>query len=1104
MKSWYLLYFLILWSACNESIPEECQSSGVFTELNPDSTGIHHQFGLLSHSNVEGGGVAIADINNDGLQDIFLSGDSLHGLYRNEGGLKFSNVFSESGIPHFRGLTSVVFWDLDGDGLKDLIIGKRSTSTNFLYPKVNQGNISFNDTSSNLRVFINLGNFKFKESNSISIQTNETVSGIALADFDKNGLLDIAFCSWDVALFNGALKNLRSDTMKSDPVAKVFMQTKLNVFSESSLSLGITGGNRAILTSNSLIATDLNNDGWTDLVVTNDFETPDFYFFNQGGKKFRNIETEVTSYYSMGVDAADVNNDGLVDVFTTDMRPHKYYNQKTQGYEKSYEKEELLVKKKGLKSQQNVRNTLQINQGFNQFSEVGEAIGADATEWSWSVLMADFDNNQHKDIFIGNGFYHQNMMQLDAPLIADSLMTLNGSDAVIKSLIADTISEPYFHNYMFSNQGNMKFDDMSCQWLGRYPHSTRGAAYGDLDNDGDLELVFNNAKQQSVILRNNTVETTTSKFIRLNILNAGLQALHSTCQIYYDKNTQYIEMNPCRGFYSSSEQIFHFGLGNHTGKVDSIVITWANGEFSVIKDITTPRLLQINYRTIPRKPRVETVVDKLIFTESKPTNFSYRHTENDYTDFEQNLLLPKMYSRQGPFSAVGDLDGNGLQDMIIGGPTGQPSTIIYQTSSGEFTTDTIFAWNDRDYEDAGVAIFDINQDGRNDIFIASGGNEHPKESRLYSHRYYLNQGNGKYDRFDTGIRSSASIVKVGTLDSKVVVFIGGRIVPWNYPETPPSFLLTFQNGKFLDVTESLAPELKAIGMVTSAVWSDFTGDGRMDLVLAGEYMSPKFFTNHNGRLKNVSDNIIGLQNMTGLWTSVVEGDFNSDGKQDFIFGNLGDNTRYKAQKDWPLELFANDFDRNGSVDVITASYEQGNLYPTKQLSTLRSRIGGLAKKYFRYSSFAKATVWDIFDEGLLRNGFHAIAQTTQSYYFENQGNNEFQYKPLSFWAQVSPIMGMKVLDFDNDGFTDVMIVGNDFSFEVERGKYSAQKGLILKGDGNGGFIEILSRESGFNAFGDCRFLETLEVPGTRGVFVVGRNNSKALLFEYFKSGKKGV
>lgn len=1081
----------------------------LFKLLNSGQTGIEHKFGELEHAGLEGGGVAVGDLNGDDLYDIFLVGDSLHGLYENIGNLKFKNRFPESNIPPIRGATSVLIYDINSDGMQDIILGKRPYSNNPLYQLKHQ-NTKLENEVSNIQIFLNQGDFKFSDSEEFSINMNQAVSGMTLADFDKNGLTDIAISTWDVDFseISTALLSIEELNVRNESPTRVFMQTKKGHFEDKTFELGINKGSR-VKTSFSLTATDLNNDLWPDLIISNDFDIPDMVYLNNGGKSFEMIDIQKSmSFFSMGIDAADITNNGLIDFMISDMRPVGYYRQKTVKYEKLFEWNSMAPHSDI--SKQQVKNTLFINNGDLHFSEISEMINTDATDWSWSVLLADFDNNQYKDIFIANGYYYQKFFRYDTPLFFDSVRRkwpeMSDIDFLIKLQEIDSVTDPVFKNYFFKNNGNLNFENVSSLWQEEFEMNTRGASYADLDNDGDLDLVLNNSKEKAAIIENKSNEKSAANYLRIKLTdNNNRCLLHSKINIYYSiggqSKMQMQELQPCRGFYSNSEDILHFGLSKQS-RIDSLIVTWPLGKKTLLKDIAANQVLEIQYPSEDKLVTNERKPKNKIYREEKTDGLDFTYLENDFNDFIENPLLPQMFSREGPAVAIADISRNGLDDIVISGAAGKKTSIFYQFEKGKFNIDTSSILKHEYWqEDGAILVFDYDSDGLNDIFIASGGYEKASEDSFYTHRIYRNLGNGKFQKEDIlpDINSSASIAKLTYLDddsSKALIFIGARVEPKKYPATPNSYLITYQNGKFVDVTEELAPELMKIGMVADATWTDFDNDNKADLVVVGEYMSPQFFRNSSGTFNNVSNELLPNENLSGFWNCITPGDFNKDGKTDYILGNLGLNTRYKASEEYPLEIFAADFDDNGYTDVITAYYEKGKLYPVKPLNTLKNRINGFSKKYFKHADFASKDLYSIFDSNTLNNALHLKAHTTASILLQNNGSGKFIIKQLPIPAQIAPIQDALVIESNKQ--TDILLVGNFYPAESERGAYTASNGLILRVDDNGDLKTMQASETGFSVNGDCRFVKYIN-KNSNPMILVGRNNDSLKVFSLLKA-----
>lgn len=1073
-------------------------SQELFKELSESESGIGHVFGKLPHAGLEGGGVAVGDLDGDNLPDIFLVGDSLHGLYQNKGELQFENVFSESGIKPFRGATSVLIYDINADGKNDILIGRRSVSNNPLYQMM-VSDPTLEKTESNLLVYLNQGGFKFKMASNYSIKTQQAVSGMALADFDKNGFPDLLISSWDVdfSKVNSSLLSVEALQKAEETPAQLFMQIEKGVFEEKAFEMGLKGGS-TIKSSFSVAATDLNNDGWVDIIISNDFDIPDRTFINQDGKSFEEMDIQqAMSFYSMGMDAADLTNDGRIDFMISDMRPTGYYRQKTVKYEKLFEWNNMTATADIKK--QNVRNTLFVNNGNLHFSEIGQMINADATDWSWSVLLADFDNNEHKDIFISNGYFYQEFFKFDTPLYFDSMRraftNLSHEDFLIRLQKRDTITAEHFKNFYFSNKGNLDFENVSESWRKSKALNTRGAAYADFDLDGDLDLVLNNAKQKSVILEN----LSKANYLRVQLKSKELKVLlHAKVKAFYDGKIQLQELNPCRGFHSSSESILHFGLGEFE-KLDSLVIHWPNGKQSKLENVSANQVLEVFFEDqILEQTRSEKSIS--FFEETELPGLDFKHKENDYNDLEDYPLLPKMYSREGPSIAVDDLNGDELEDIVIGASAGFSTRIYYQNKKGAFELDTLCGLqNEAWQEDGNVLIFDFDSDGDIDLYIASGGSEELDGADFYQDRLYENIGKGKFKKKDLlpKIESSTGVVKMTYLkadSTEPILFVGGRLKAGFFPKSPKSYLLKYNGEKFEDVTERVAPGLSEIGMVTDAVWSDFNQDNLIDLIVVGEYMSPKFFQNNNGQFKNVSNTILPNDSLNGFWNCIETGDFNQDGRVDFALGNAGLNTRYKASYEYPLKLFAYDFDHNSYMDIITAYYEDGRLYPTKMLNALKNRLAGFSKKYYKHSTFAASDVYSIFDSVDLINAQHLKVHTTSSVLLLNKPDGTYQAKELPVESQVGPVQDFLKIDYNNDENLDLLLVGNFYPIESQTGAYTAFSGLLLESDKYGNFYPV---DSGFLMNGDCKEIEIIQVK-KKTFILVSRNGESMKVFSVQK------
>ncbi len=1041
----------------------------------------------MDNTPYEGCGVGVADFNNDGLQDVFFVGDSVFALYKNLGNLKFQNVIATSGIRIETGAHTISIADINNDGLPDIVIGFSNA-------------FHWEDTT-HIRIYFNTGNFTFQEQNHrFKINSRlPQISRINLVDVNHDGHLDFIIHHWngdDVSSYGALLNNTKG---KDEPTENLYYD-KLFVFENGKYIDKTREYNFRVKTPvhtafNSL-ATDINADGWTDIVVANDFDTPDLIYINKEGKKFeeqREKFFKVTSFYSMGSDVADINNDGLLDFVTCDMRPVGNFRSKTIRYETSYTWQHLYHDKVNFIADQSVRNTLQLNNGNGTFSEIGQYAGIDATEWSWSPLLADFDNDGFKDLFISNGVWHDRAYQYDFIHLMDSFRNLPEPVNFYEMFQHDTLIPEHFKNYIFKNNGDFTFSNKQTEWGFEKPIDSRGAAYADFDNDGDLDIVVNNSNGISFIYRNNSEKINPQNFLRVALKHENnLPVFHSTVTIFYDNGKmQFSEMNPIRGFYSTSEAMLHFGLGT-TQKVDSLIVRWNDGKIQKINAPEINKTIMLLHQNALTESNVKKPITKTIFEPSALINF--KHQQDDWTDFLINPLLPNQYSQLGPAIACGDLNGNGKDDFITGGSQNELAYIFFAEDSGGFRKEN-FLSEEKKYNDMGILLFDIDNDGDLDLYMASGGYRFPEGHQNLKHRLYLNDGNGNFSAADNlpAIFASASSVTACDFDKDgfTDLFVGGRVTSHEYPLPPKSYLLKNMGGKLVDVTDDVVPELRNIGMVTASLWTDFDDDGWFDLIVVGEYMQPEFFRNNGkGNLERVTDKLSFGQSLKGFWNSITGVDIDNDGDTDYILGNLGENTRWKATPTQPLEIFAADFDANGSLDIIATYRENGKRYPTKPLDVYKTRISGLAKIYYKYAMFGNATIEDMFGKEKVEKAFRLEAHETASGILLNEGNGKFTFKKFPAQAQWSPVFGLHADDFDGDGFADVLLTGNFHHPEIERGKYTALNGLFLKGNGLGDFLVLNSSESGFLVKGDARALSLFRLG--KEILVLASQNSDSL------------
>jgi len=1092
--------------ATDQDDAKNVKKSAQFKILGKDQTGIDFSYGKSTYSLIEGAGAGVGDFNNDGKLDIFLVGDSLHGLYINKDDLQFKNYIHESGIPPTVGASSVTIWDFNGDGWDDILIATKDKSSNPRYTvNVEKHNLP-NKFNTNILLFYNNKNLTFDYvSDSLNLLKRGNFSGASINDINNDGRVDILLTEWhlDFGENDDMLPHLLSKEQNSNLTDfTIFIRNKTKGFKEKRIKTP-ESIQSDLTTSFSIFSGNIfGNYQNTEAFITNDFDKHDYFLKNEDDSLRAEIfeVNNTTSFFSMGLDVSDINNDLQPDILTADMRPHSNFRQKLMRFEKPISWKFMSKIERKFQIQE-VKNTANVRISQNKFSEIGQMLGMDATDWSWSILASDLDNNMSKDLFISNGYYLQELLSYDAPLFIDSLRENKISKA--QYLNSDTFTKEHFTNYFFSNNGDLQFSQIKSNSIIRdNPNNTRGAAYGDFDNDGDVDIVANNHKQNAIIYKNLTIENAgkNANYLRVELLGQPTQILNAQLYLFNGQVSQYFEIQPVRGFYSTSEKIAHFGLGGQTSPVDSLIIRWGNGQWTQLQDFSPNQVLQVHYDSVAQSTNILLSFDEQeIIKPQSIKGLTYKYKENDFIDFRIDPLLPRYYSCEGPTLDVGDLNEDKFDDVVIGGAKGQTTGVWLQDEDESFIReDTLLPPKDSSYEDAGIALLDYNQDGLNDLYVASGGFEKQAGKTYYHDRLYKNMGNGRFKRSDDlpEIDGSSSCVKVCDYDGDgdPDLFVGGRVTPQKFHERPSSHLLENDNGVYRERTESLAPALQDIGMVTDAVWADVNQDGQMDLVVVGEYMPVTFLIQEKGQFVDRTRKYLE-QPKNGYWHSISKGDFNEDGKDDFIVGNLGMNTRYEAALDSPLIIYMNDFDQNGYVDIISTFYRNGRRYPVKNLQTLSSRVNGLSKRFTRTEKFAKSDVEDIFGSQHLDEADQYKIHTTASVIIESDSPGvTYNASKLPQWAQVGPIMDSYVEDYTGDGKSDVLIIGNFHHAEVERDRYTAMKGFLLRGDGKGNFDTKLPRETGFTVPGEGRSLGEITIGGQEHILAT-QNDDSLKVFE---------
>lgn len=1085
----------------------------LFHLLNSSHTGINFSNNLTESDTLNilneeyiynGGGIATGDFNNDGLPDLFFTGNMVDNkLYLNEGKLKFKDVSEIAGIlGEGKWCSGVTVVDINQDGWLDLYvsatINKDSTHRkNLLY--VNEG---LNDK----------GIPTFKEAASqFGIDDSGNTTQAAFFDYDNDGDLDLYLLT---NVMNSKIpttyrtKHVDGSSINND---KLFRNNGNGTFTNVSKEAGILIEGYGL----GITISDINLDGWLDIYITNDYLSNDLLYINNQDGTFSNKIDEYLkhqSFSAMGVDVVDINNDGLVDIIALDMLPESNERKKQMLGATNYT--DYINNTKYNFQHQYVRNTLQLNNGFSPsghptFSEIGQYANIYQTDWSWAPLVADFDNDGFRDIIATNGFPKD---------VTDRDFSSYRSGAVgniaSQMLLNDSIPVVKISNYGFRNNGNLTFSDKTKDWGLDIPSFSNGAIYVDLDNDGDLDVVVNNINDKAFVYKNTLKDNKTNEaentFLRIKLEGEApnLLGVGAKLKVYSNGNVQFFEQSPVRGYLSSIDNIAHFGLASMS-TVDSIEVWWPNGKFKSYKEVAADQVFiakasDASFREIPseydkgkkHKPLVEEV--------SKEYNLKFKHEEEDRIDFNLQRTIPHKYTQSGPGISVGDINNDGLEDFFIGGPAGKKGTFFIQDKDGKFNASTknISLPGGKYEEDMGSLFFDADNDGALDLYIVSGSIEAEPGSNEYQDRLYLNDGKGNFTLSNRLPRNhtSGSCVKAAdfTRNGFLDLFVGGRVVPGAYPQPAPSSIYRNENGRFVDITDEVCPELKTLGMVTDAIWSDFDNDGATDLIVVGEFLPVTFFKNVGGKLENVTSST-EISDMVGWYNSIAAADFDNDGDIDYVVGNLGLNTHYKASQEQPLSVYAKDFDNNESMDAILVNYiknKEGKMepYPLASRDDMISQMVHIRRKFPRYEDYGKATIYDLLSKEEVEGALVMHATHFASSYIENLGNGKFKMATLPKEAQMGPVFGILPDDVDGDGNTDILLVGNNYATEVFTGRYDAMIGLYLKGDGKGNFAPQPVSKSGFFVDGDAKGLVNVRGANGEDLLLVTQNQDSLKVF----------
>ena len=1049
-----------------------------------------------------GGGVAIGDINNDGLPDIFFTsnmGDNK--LYLNKGNLQFDDITDKTGFKQdSMWSTGVVFVDINNDGWLDIYV-------------CNSGHMSSGNRLNKL--YINNHNLSFTESAAqYGLDHKGYSTQVSFFDYDLDGDLDCFMIDNSPIPVNQLGYNNKRDLPENEWKVGEFLKGGGNhlyrndnghftdVTKESgihssliSFGLGVSVG-------------DINSDGYPDIYVSNDSYERDYLYINQKNGTFKDeFENRIdhTSFSSMGSDLADINNDGLPDIFNTDMLPDDDYRLKTTG---AFDNIDLFHTK--LKTgfyYQYVKNCLQINNRHGKFIETGNYSGVSASDWSWGALMFDMDNDGFNDIYVCNGV-NRDVTDLDfIEFFANDViqkMVLTGQKQDVDEVLKHIPQNPLV-NKAFHNQHDLRFVDMAKAWGLQQPSFSNGAAYGDLDNDGDLDLVVNNENQESFLYRNNSRELNKHHYIGVKLIGKDKNtfAIGSKVNIYRGSEIITRELNPSRGFQSSMDYKLIIGLGKETS-IDSMEVIWPDLSVSkyqhpvidtvhVLKQVEKNNLFR-SYKNPASTPLLDSV--KTIFV---------KHVEDENVDFYYERNLPKLLSREGPKAACGDVNNDGLEDLYIGGTAGHPGQLYLQDKNGAFAMKPQKIFDQfSDFEDIAVLFFDYDHDGDLDLLVCPGGNNNKPNTRQMQLRLYRNDGKGNFDidvnAFpNTGMNISVAIAEDFNHDGFQDLFVGGRNDPRNYGVDPSSYIfLNDGKGHFTEIAKTKNPDIANIGMVTGAVWADITGDAEKELVIVGEWMAPRIFSFSKDHFTEVKTN---LTDMLGWWQTVAVADINGDGKNDLIIGNIGENFYLHPDKEHPVKLWLNDFDQNHSSDRVLTSTINGKDMPVFMKHEMEDQVPSLKKKNLKHQNYAGKPIQELFSDELIKSCTVKNFNYCASVIAINNGNGQFSVQKLPAQLQLSSVNALHITDLNNDGKPDLIFGGNEYGFLPQFERLDAGRGGVMLNKGNAVFTVLDSEESGINLDGQIR--DIAEIKGAAGKEILFlRNDMYPVLFRVKNASNK--
>jgi len=1081
----------------------------LFDSLNSSSTNIDFNNQIIENEfyNIltfeyfyNGGGVGVGDFNNDGLSDIFFSGNIVSNkLYLNQGDLSFTDISSEAGIEASdKWCTGVSVVDINHDGWLDLYL---CTS---VYNPDKRGNILFINqgvNESGVPVFVDKA-----EEYGIA-DTGFSIQGVFF-DYDNDEDLDLYVLTNQVETISPNRHRVKINNGTSPSNDRLYRNNGDGTFTNTSMEAGIFLEGYGL----GISVQDFNQDGWKDLYITNDYMTNDVMLINNRDGTFTNRIRHYIKHQNhsaMGHDVADINNDGLPDIISLDMVPEDVQYMKRTMMPTTYD--DYVRNKQFGYEHQYIRNVLQLNNGPDSlgnhiFSEISLYADVFATYWSWAPLFADYDNDGLKDLFISNGF-PKDVTDMDFGAIR-----YQKSMAFEKETLLERIPESKAPNFLYRNVDGISFEKKTREWGLGDPSFSNGAVFSDLDNDGDLDIVTNNINQEAFIYRNNLRELHPAQSnylrIRLNGPERNPMGIGSKITVWADGEKQYLEYSPYRGYKSSVEPYIHFGLGT-TSQVDSILVVWPNNTRKVIGKTPANQIISVEYDGGTLRYQDKRPPGPKFFREaSESVQVKFKHFDDVFIDFNIQLTIPHQFSQYGPSVSVGDINGDSQLDFFLGGSLGTAGTFYIQ-QDGIFTRQDLDQDDQKKQEDLGTLLFDADLDGDLDLYIVSGSYEQALTESAYTDRFYENDGSGNFLKLDNALPEflvSGSCVKAADYDQDgdLDLFVGGRLYPGKYPMPVSSFLLEniseAGNIRFRDATAEDGPDLTELGLVMDALWTDFNNDHQADLVIAGEWMPLTFLENRNGKLVNITGQT-GISEFTGLWRSLAGADFDNDGDIDYVAGNLGENSFYKASLEEPMVAYADDYDNNGMTDIIMGRYfadvnGKRDLYPVHSADDLLKQVPVFKGRFESYADYGYVTLDEVFTDAERSNSYKINVTCLSTSYIENLGNGTFRLIRLPSKAQFAPIYSIMAHDVNEDNLPDIILTGNDFGNNPYWGRYDAFNGLVLLNDGDNEWKETMYPESGFFVPGDGKSLGLLPLTDDQSLLLATQNQDSLRVFTW--------